>query len=77
MTRWYVPKLQTRVGSGGFLTSLQTEKLQFRKGCDWLKAAQQENGSSLEADFSKVLVLGFMKALCPGSPDKNLARPAV
>jgi hypothetical protein len=29
----------------------------------------------LEADFSKVLVLGFIKAPCPGSPGEDWARP--
>lgn len=29
----------------------------------------------LEADFSKGLVLGFIKALCLGSPGEDWARP--
>lgn len=37
------------------------------------KVAQMD----LEADFSKVLVPGFVEALCPGSPGEDLAGPAV
>jgi hypothetical protein len=49
MTHRHVPKQRTfyrAVGRDGrgFLTSVQLENLQFRKGYDWLEAAQRETG---------------------------------
>lgn len=49
---------------------------QFRKSCDWLKAAQRESGGAVfESRVFPNFGAGFVMALHPGSPCKDLVRP--